>query len=190
VQVHPFGFSDTASLDYQKEKKNSAYSRTQRRIRNSLSELFQAGGRQDLPAVLVAYSPGCHVISNYIWDAQQRTPKLGVWHHAAKKIIDEREQRFARLEGMRNLFTLGCNIPVFVAGYKDIQPFRKPHPDFAWVNINDRDEVIGYPLKPLSKAYEDMVEDVAINANQGLLELFTKSWNPLSHVKSTSETGK
>ncbi len=176
-----FGFSDAASLDYKNDEKNSSYYYTQSRIRQSLRELYRSLD-QDTPVVLLAYSLGCHVISNYIWDSRQRDSDYGVWFHGSKIKMSRPEEAFVRLRNLHRLFTVGCNIPIFVAGHRRILPFNKPHKDFEWVNLYDKDDVLGWPLRPLSKEYSEMVkEDIAINAHQGLWGWLKKSWNPASH---------
>lgn len=175
-----YNFSDAASLDYRKEQLNSAYHEAQLRIANSLRKVYEKCGQRDVPVVILAYSLGCHVISNYIWDAQQTTPKAGLWANKTS-FQDAAEEGFVRLHSLSNLITIGCNIPVFVAGYKDIQPFNKPSRAFKWLNLYDKDDVLGWPLEPLSAGYRKLVKDVSINANEHLSDLLLKSWNPYSH---------
>ena len=46
-----------------------------------------------------------------------------------------------------------------------------------WLNFYDPDDILGYPLKPISEGYAEVVtRDIAINAG-GVFS----SWNPLSH---------
>jgi hypothetical protein len=176
-----FAFSDAASLEYENEEKNSPYYRTQFMIRRTLRQLYRQV-EEDAPVVLLAYSLGCHVISNYIWDAQQRDSDYGIWFHGRKPAMTAPEENFARLRNLQRLFTVGCNIPVFVAGHKRIRPFSRPHRHFEWVNLYDKDDVLGWPLRPLSRQYGELVkEDVLINAHGGLWGWLAKSWNPLSH---------
>ena len=48
-----------------------------------------------------------------------------------------------------------------------------------WLNFYDPDDILGYPLKPLSPEYDDAVNaDLPINVGA----VFS-SWNPLSHNK-------
>ncbi|MNG34671.1 hypothetical protein D3C84_1212190 [compost metagenome] len=41
--------------------------------------------------------------------------------------------------------------------------------------------MLGWPLRQLSPSYEQLVEDVEVNAGGGLVGTLIKSWNPLSH---------
>ncbi|MGB5660030.1 MAG: hypothetical protein WBO54_11155 [Thermoanaerobaculia bacterium] len=46
-----------------------------------------------------------------------------------------------------------------------------------WLNFYDPGDILGYPLKPISEGYAEVVtRDIAINAG-GVFS----SWNPLSH---------
>ncbi|MGF1467635.1 MAG: hypothetical protein ACFCGT_16035 [Sandaracinaceae bacterium] len=51
------------------------------------------------------------------------------------------------------------------------------HDDFTWTNFDDEDDVLGWPLGPLSEEYAALVDDVEVNVG-GILF----SWNPLSHT--------
>jgi hypothetical protein len=82
---------------------------------------------------------------------------------------------------VQRLNTTGCNIPIFVAGHKNIQAISPPSQDFKWHNFFDEDDVLGWPLRPLSPSYEQLVDDIAVNAGGGLVGTLVKSWNPFSH---------
>jgi hypothetical protein len=46
-----------------------------------------------------------------------------------------------------------------------------------WCNYYDRDDVMGFPLRPLSTSFsESVTEDVQLNSGNVF-----ESWNPLSH---------
>lgn len=175
-----FGFSDAASLEHKKEGPDSAYTKTQAVIRRALEDVFDAAGGS-LPVVLLAQSLGGQVMSNYISDAQKR-PKAtyGVWSTAPPDPADPKE-RFARLESLERFYTTGCNIPIFVAGHQQIDPIQRPTTTFKWFNFFDEDDVLGWPLKPLSSSYRKLVTDIDVNAGGGLIGTILKSWNPFSH---------
>jgi len=52
---------------------------------------------------------------------------------------------------------------------------------FRWLNFFDADDVLGWPLRPLSVPYAQMVTDVEVNASSGLFSDLLYAWNPLSH---------
>lgn len=171
--------SDAGTMEFRRWEKNSLYHQTQKRIWDVLKLIYKR--HDDIPVVIVAYSLGCHVLSNYIWDAQQRKASSGVWKHENLEALADKEKKFLKLKTMSKLITIGCNIPVFVAGYEDIKPFKKLNKNFEWINLYDKDDILGWPLKPLSPSYNKLVQDVSINANENAKDLLLKSWNPLSH---------
>ena len=142
------------------------------RIRAHLAELrAQMGG--DRPIVVLAHSLGGTIVSNYVWDEQQH-PTAGA----------------SAVEQMRTLtgiVTFGSNIPLFTLGLPEIVAIRFPGELLdarvaaaaKWLNFYDPDDVLGFPLKPLSPSYDAVVSaDLEIDVG-GLLA----SWNPLSHDK-------
>lgn len=144
-------------------------------------------------------SLGCQVLSNYIYDGQKHGSggqvDAGIWRdrdhtRAALGGLDEAAMlarlRFLRAETCMAWVSTGCNIPIFVAAHKtmNIKPIQRPNgsPIFKWLNIYDPDDVLGWPLQPLSPQYRELVEDRAINAGQGATGWILKSWNPMSHT--------
>lgn len=143
----------------------------------------------DLPLVVIAHSLGCYMISNYIWDRQHgyEQDKFG-------------GNDFLEMKSLTGMVTYGCNIPLFSLAYDTFECIAFPSPDaisffpqsvtklefnsaVKWLNFYDPDDVLGYPLKPLSASYSNAVtEDIRINAG-GLLS----SWNPLSHIAYDSD---
>jgi hypothetical protein len=62
-----------------------------------------------------------------------------------------------------------------------IIPIAPPRASFKWLNLYDPDDALGWPLQPLSEGYRQLVEDRAINAGRGVIDMIVRSWNPLSH---------
>lgn len=176
-----YNLSDAATMDFRRWEKNSLYHQTQKRIWDILKKIYKRYDEQKMPVVILAYSLGCHVLSNYIWDSQQKEPSSGVWKYENIKMLDKKEKKFLQLKSMSKLITIGCNIPIFVAGYKNIKPFKSLNKKFQWINLYDKDDILGWPLEPLSKPYKKLVQDISINANENTKDLLLKSWNPLSH---------
>jgi len=185
-----FSLSDATSLEAQKERPQSAYTKAQQDLLKVLQQAYAEVGNRPLPIYCLAYSLGCQVFSNYIWDAQHKdrdgqTAPYGVWASsgAGETLPAGPEQDFARLRTLCRLYTVGNNIPVFVAGQEanNIKPFEKPTPDFTWTNFFDPDDILGWPLAPLSPAYEALVEDRKINADGNNLLGFLGGWTPYSH---------
>lgn len=178
-----YGFSDAASLEYKKDFLHSPYYETQKEILRTLDALFDEAGQTPVPIIILAHSLGCQIISNYLWDAQQTKATAGIWSVPLEDGVVEGSPRdqFRRMRTVERFYTTGCNIPIFVAGHKTIEAITPPHQRFQWHNFFDEDDVLGWPLRPLSRSYARLVEDIAINAGGGLLGTLVKSWNPFSH---------
>jgi pimeloyl-ACP methyl ester carboxylesterase len=140
------------------------------RIREHLGALRdQLGG--DKPIVVLAHSLGSAIVSNYVWD-EQKSPTAGT-------------TATQRMETLAGLVTFGSNIPLFTLCLDEVVAIRFPVPALdpslraaaRWLNFFDADDVLGYPLRPLSATYHDAVSaDLQINVGSPL-----RSWNPLSH---------
>jgi hypothetical protein len=173
-----FGFADATSLEHDNENDNSVYKQTQKIIVESLRKTIINLDNQNSPLILIAQSLGGQVISNYIYDSQVGK---GIWKEGTIDYLNpgSDEEDFLKLKTLRCLCTTGCNIPLFVGGFDEIKPFDKSkmHNEFQWKNYYDRDDALGWPLKPLSDEYSQLVEDIEIDSGD-----FSSSWNPLSHT--------
>jgi hypothetical protein len=154
--------------------------RLRRRVREGVPE-----EAPEVPLAVVAHSLGCHMMSNYIWDARA----------AASSGSGEPANAFEAFGTLALMVTLGCNIPLFTLAYQSLTPIDVPGADVLsafppgtrptdvaaacrWLNFYDPDDVLGYPLKPLSSTYGEAVSaDITVNVG-GLLS----SWNPRSHT--------
>jgi hypothetical protein len=200
-----FGFGDAAGLENRKEFDGSSYELAQLEIARALLLARERCGAFNVPLVLLAHSLGCQVLSSYIYDAQKARKiatgaappgsdvRAGIWKDdiqrfalaiSGRPTLSDDEIAFLRCDTCTALLTTGCNIPVFVAAHKnmDIIPIDPPNGgDFAWINVYDPDDVLGWPLEPLSDRYRNLVEDRTVNAGRGMVDWILKSWNPLSH---------
>jgi hypothetical protein len=198
-----FGFGDAAGLENRKEDRGSVYELAQAEIARQLLAAYEGGGGRDggglMPVMFLSHSLGCQVLSSYIYDAQRARgilpggmPVAGIWKNIDAWSRDEPglgrllmpdEKRFLSGGSCMAWITTGCNIPIFVAAHKQmhIKPIARPTGNFRWLNIYDPDDALGWPLRPLSSDYADLVEDRSINAGQGMINWLLKSWNPLAH---------
>lgn len=181
------GFGDPATLESSAEERDGAYALVQVEIAKTLLAVRGDLGGTDRPIVALAQSLGGQVISNYLWDGQKaaagKTVWVGIWaniQHYAPSIkpggLSTAELAYLKQPGVARLFTTGCNIPVFISGTLNPQPIARPTEHFEWHNYYDRDDVLGWPLQPLSQAYSQLVNDHLV----GVGGLFT-GWNPFSH---------
>ena len=174
-----YSFSDAASLEHKKDIEGSPYTKTQEMIRGELLKIYESC-EASIPVVVFAHSLGSQVISNYIWDAQRQQANYGVWKNLTVKPNDS-EDCFLRLQSLVRFYTVGCNIPIFVAGHKEIMAINQPHEEFKWYNFFDEDDVLGWPLIPLSESYRDLVTDISVDLGGGTFNINLKGWNPFSH---------
>lgn len=172
-----FYFSDAATYESRSHVSDSVYHAVHEQVSSALDVLRERLGDADRPVVVFAHSLGCQVVSNYLWDAQQArkdppSPR-GIW------TADRLPTTFQALETARFLFTTGCNIPLFVSGLAKIVAVERPRADFRWMNFYDRDDVLGWPLRPLSPSYEALVEDREIDVG----------FTPLGHTRYWGDRG-
>lgn len=112
-----------------------------------------------VPVIVIAHSLGCAMITDYIWDRQKKN--------------DPVHDRF--MLPVKAIFTMGCNIPVFALSHDPIEAIDAQ--GIVWLNLYDKDDIMGYPLKPISDSYDEAVDaDVQVNTGR-----WWSSWNPLSH---------
>jgi hypothetical protein len=196
-----FGFADAAALEHRKEQAHSLYHYSQLKIARALylaKQQLSATGK----LVLLAHSLGGHVLSCYLWDAQQAKagvkPAAGIWRDIRRyqagisgdiPLTDD-DIAFLRGDRLAGLITTGCNIPIFVAAHamEQVVPFNKPNAAFFWHNYYDKDDVLGWPLADLSAGYAELVTDIAVNAGSGFFGWLAASWNPLSHNQYWQDT--
>ena len=167
---------DAAAYQRVDDPADSVQGEIHQRVREAIHELYMTRLKETaVPLVVMAHSLGGHILSNYIWDLQHRNVGL------------KGLSGFERYWTHAGMITFGCNIPLFTFAHKKVVPISFPGPRLdkstaklaRWYNYFDSDDVLGYPLKPLSAAYAKVVDaDIEVNVG-GLLS----SWNPLSHTQ-------
>jgi len=199
------GFSDATAFSGFNDSNatNSPYREAQQKIYKALEDVYTVCG--EVPIVIISQSLGCQVMSNYLWDAQiyWRNTILNagipmdtrsIWNTPPSNDIPD---SFLCLQSLKTWFTTGCNIPIFVSGFKDVRAVHNQAYgyNFKWINYFDYDDVLGYPLKPLGvlfnhnntaahgQPYDNVVTDIQVNANDGILGAITSGWNPMSHTQ-------
>lgn len=160
----------------------SAYADLHGVVSDSLRTLKASLKDPHAPVVVVAHSLGAHIMSNYIWDRQH-------WSGGGSDPL----QNIPTLTAM---VTFGCNIPLFSLSFDVAKPINLPGTGVTkpalraaarWLNFLDRDDVLGWPLKPLyqknsakltqaQRATVAKIRDYEINVG-GL----GTNWNPASH---------
>lgn len=152
------------------------------RVAETVADLESETGGQ-APLVILAHSLGGHIISNYVYDLQK----------AVARIQPEAAglSPFQRLDTMAGLITFGCNIPVFLFTMppEAVRPIARPGAAIPegkrltpwWLNINDRDDVLGMPLAQPGTGYADLRDRGELREDWiEIGNIFTR-WNPASH---------
>ena len=154
-------------------KSGRTYERVHARKLEQLSGLYHGplSGRP-LPLGLMAHSFGGHILSNYVWDSQQ-TP-------------DRILSAFERMHWLAGFITFGCNIPLFTFAVDKPVPIGFPAARLPvrfkekarWLNFYDPDDVLGWPLKPVSSAYARVVDaDIRLQVGGAV-----GGWTPAAHL--------
>ncbi len=141
----------------------------------------------DAPLCIISHSLGTIVASNFIYDLQATA--------AGKDLISSMvranmgDTPLDRGETLALLYTLGSPLALWSLRYNNFGvPISIPSPNLSehhsnvpteWVNMYDRDDVIGWPLKTLNELYDAQVtEDKQVNVGN-----IVDSLTPASHVK-------
>lgn len=176
--VHNFG----DALAYHRDHgKDSAYVRIHEIVSQKIAALKAALADPAAPVVVMAHSLGAHIMSNYLWDQQAKNAEA---------------TGFEDLPTLAAMITFGCNIPLFSLAFDKATPIDVPGKGIKkaeliaaarWLNFVDRDDVLGWPLRPIyehsgatlnaaEKRTIDRLEDYEINVGG-----FATAWNPVAH---------
>lgn len=178
--IHNFG---DALAYHRSVAPGSVYADIHRIVSGNLRALKAALPAPGSPVVVLAHSLGAHIMSNYLWD-----------HQPPGAVNDGLED----LPMLAAMVTFGCNIPLFSLDFKQPRPINLPAAGVTapalvgaarWLNFLDRDDVLGWPLRPLYEhdtagytpaelATVGRIEDREINVG-GLVT----SWNPAAHAR-------
>lgn len=173
------GLGDAAAYQKTRSRDNSAYFQIQDRVTDAIQD---AESREDptRPLVFIGHSLGCHIISSYAWDInrlkQLSDEEIEKWGDpiAAEFAADLKgASAFRRLGTFAGFVTMGANMPLFTFtfGPDKVYPITRypdarrrpafPGSDLSdrvseksrWLNFYSRNDILGYPLKPLNAAY-------------------------------------
>ncbi len=173
-----YSFSDPATYAHDPSKPDSIYNRVHDEIATKLQALHDALD-PDGRIIVVAHSLGAYVLSNYVWDAQ-RPLRLG---DPAAEAALLASADYRGIKSIARVLTAAPNIALFVAGLQKVQPIKKPADDFEWHSFYDKDDVLGWPLRPLPVGDEGSYADLVTIERPINVGGFWASWNPLSHTK-------
>lgn len=161
------------------------YSRIHENMLAHVRRMRRRMGDADKPLIIIAHSLGSVIMANYVWD-RQAGYKPSLYGRTALE----------RMETLSGVITFGSSLPLFSLAYHPIVSFTFPPPGLRrffppgttaarlekaarWLNFYDKDDVLGYPLKPISASYnKNVTEDKKANVGGHLT-----SWNPASHMR-------
>lgn len=149
-----FYFGDAGAYGYKPGTESSVYRAIHKKFEGVLKKEL-AKLSEDATVVIIAQSFGCHVVSDFLWDLEK----------------GQNNQLLASIQKkLKLIITTGCNIPLFVCGLEKLQAFKKPNEEFRWYNYYDKDDVLGWPLRPLGTSYRKLVtKDNIINTGLPIL---------------------
>ena len=167
-----------ASLAY----RTSLYDVVHKRVKDNLEKLcaHRRIDAENTPLVILAHSFGSIIMSDYIYDMQERQAAT-----AEGKVdgVSNLEQ-FRTLAGF---ITFGTPMALF--SLQEDSDFSKTinvvganlpekiQERVKWNNYYDKDDIIAYPLKGINEAYGDAIDgDYEINVGSA-----ATSWNPACH---------
>ena len=164
------------------DRPESIYQRIHSTVLHSIRELQAKLHGEDKPLLIISHSLGSVIMSNYIWDRQRGRDgaRFGT-------------TPLERMETLAGMVTLGTNIPLFTLNCDPVTSIEFPPPSLPdalrkkakWLNLYDSDDVLGWPLKPLSESYAAVVtEDIEVSVGNILT-----SWNPANHAAYWTDDG-
>ncbi len=154
------GFAGDAIAYQNDDVGKPTYDAIHKTIKDELDSVQNELGDEEFELTIVAHSLGTVIASNYLYD--NRTNLTAV-----------------------NFFTLGSPIAIWLLRYGSVTAadsesvVKVARPNGVWINILDDEDIIGYPLKPLSAAYNDAVDMDYITEIGGPFS----AGNPMSHVE-------
>jgi hypothetical protein len=161
---------------------NPNYIKVHETVARALQKLSRNAGA-DAPLFIVAHSLGTVITSNYFYDLQYIPHKI---HNSVKQ--EMHETPLEKGETLAGFYSLGSPLALWSLRYSDFdKPISVPSPNLenyypyfsgGWINMYDKDDVFGYPLKPLNDAYDKAIaQEFEINSGNMI-----NSWTPLSHM--------
>lgn len=152
---------ETAYRQGKDSSNKSIYDIVHEHVRVAMENLWARVG-DDGELIIIAYSLGATIISDYIWDVQNN------------KSGHTRYNKFEQMKSIKCLFTMGSTLPLFLFSCSKIEPIEID--GNAWINYYDKDDILAYPIGVFDE-YKNIVQDIEVNSGN-----FASSWNPLCHL--------
>jgi hypothetical protein len=152
------------------------------------------------PLIFIGHSLGCHIISSFLWDINRykqltvdELQNLSDPADMAEAKYVQSISRFRQLDTVARLVMMGSNMPLFTFtfGPQKVYPvshspyeFKEPafpgrslpqniYDQEKWLNFYSKNDLLGYPLKPLNNIYdaEKRLKDIPVKS-EGWLKSF------------------
>jgi hypothetical protein len=162
------------------------YDSIHEKVAEALARLRRRAG-ESAPLCVVAHSLGTVIASNFFYDLQKE-------RQTGRQVLPERVRMamgtspLERGETLTHFYTMGSPLALWTLRYPN-QTFDAPvsvaapelarhHPGLEgeWVNFYDDDDIIAWPLRPLSATYRRTVRDEPVKLKGPLF-----SWTPMAH---------
>lgn len=185
MKVRRFIFNITGdTLAYQpSEGRRELYLDVHERMAKGFENLVEKAG-PDAPLCVLAHSMGTIVAHNFLYDMQN--DEEGTYGRTNRP-----DTPLERSDTLSLFVTFGSPLAIwrlrFGEQYKAIRfPGDKveelyPNLEAKWLNIYDKDDVLGYPITKLTDSYATLAENGYLEDRQRNVGAFWKNWNPLSH---------
>jgi pimeloyl-ACP methyl ester carboxylesterase len=136
---------------------DEVYNAIDAKVQSTVNAIVDEYPGEEIEYTFVAHSLGTIIASNYLYDHRNEITAT-------------------------NLFTLGSPLAVWALRYGDPAKANSPaqveHPNGAWINILDDEDIIGYPLRELNPQYKDAVDMDYVTEIGGVISM----GNPISHI--------
>jgi hypothetical protein len=163
-------------------KRREIYGRVHKTVAAALTGLARDAGA-DAPLCIIGHSIGTVITHNYFFDLGDKL--------IANEPLGNSTTSLEAGKTLAFLYWLGSPLALWSLRYEHYKAITFPGRDLTarypglkpkWVSYYDRDDILAYPIRSLSKGHKQLAEqgllkDVLIEAG-GLLT----SWNPLSHL--------
>jgi len=171
-----FNIADNFVYNNLKNESNSVYNKIHNKIYESVLNL-KSKVPANSPIIIISSSMGTVIALDYIWDRQNTdsSDPLG-------------KDSFEKLEFLAGLLMFGSTLPMYAGAYPastykciTFPPQNLPgylNDVASWNVYYDKQDVLGYPVKPVNNQYKQQVS-IEKKVNIGGLFSF---WNPASHL--------
>lgn len=158
------------------------YERIHTRIASVLHELAEEAG-PEAPLCVIGHSLGTVITHNFFFD-------LG-------DILAEAPEQLSSLspcetgQTLALFYTMGSPLALWSMRYDNYIPIpfpgallaeRYPQLKPQWINYYDKDDVLAYPIRAISRGHFQLAKDGLLKDVQVNVGNLFRSWNPLSHM--------